>query len=229
MVFVTIIGVSVVTVRAAVDPSAADTRATASALEQATLPTLVLPDANSRRSAERRIREPAIPDGASGRFTTAEGTSERAGTGQLVTYRVEVEQGLPYEANAFADNVYETLADKRGWRKLGTYAFQRRERATLRIVLASPRKVDRLCAPLKTRGELSCRKGDVVAINARRWAEGAETYPDDLDAYRTYVINHEIGHSLGFAHLPCPASGRQAPVMLQQTLRLDGCEKNPWP
>ena len=66
-------------------------------------------------------------------------------------------------------------------------------------------------------------------INAIRWTRGAVSFGDDLAAYRIYVINHEIGHSLGLGHAACPGPGRKAPVMLQQTIGLDGCTANPWP
>ena len=96
-------------------------------------------------------------------------------------------------------------------------------------MLASPATTDTLCAPLHTRGEVSCRNGDVVAINAKRWTNGAEAYGGDLDSYRIYVINHEVGHALGRPHEACPGPGDLAPIMLQQTLGLDGCRANPWP
>lgn len=112
---------------------------------------------------------------------------------------------------------------------LAGYAFQRTPRAHLRVVLASPDTTDRLCRPLGTRGKVSCRNGNDVVINARRWVNGTASYAGQLTRYRQYVINHEIGHSFGLGHRSCPASGAKAPVMLQQTIGLQGCDPSPWP
>ncbi|MEJ7634733.1 DUF3152 domain-containing protein [Aeromicrobium sp.] len=198
------------------------------ALSTAALPT-VTPAPTT--AAHKPASEPAsvtVPTSGEGTFTVATGTSTQEAVGQVITYQVEVENGLPFDARKFAARVDRTLTDRRGWIRNG-YSFNRRTRATQRIVLASPSTVDRLCAPLLTRGQVSCRNGNIVVINAVRWAKGAESYRKDLDGYRTYVINHEVGHSLGRIHEPCPGPGSLAPVMHQQTLGLNGCTKNPWP
>lgn len=172
---------------------------------------------------------PRIPHRASGRFAVAPVSQGNAPSG-AVTYRVEVERGLPFEARAFARAVDGTLGDARSWpERTGRPMARVAGEADLRIVLASPETTDRLCAPLDTRGRVSCRNGEDVVINALRWAHGAESYGDDLAAYRIYVVNHEVGHGLGQGHLPCPRAGALAPVMLQQTLGLQGCRPNPWP
>lgn len=198
---------------------------TPAALQRATLEPAPTP---APTTTLRPLKRVAVPAKANGTFAVAAGESLRAGTGSLVQYQVEVEDGLPINTHAFAKAVDRTLADPRGWTRHG-YAFERVEQATRRIVLASPQTVDRLCAPLQTRGEVSCRNGDLVVINAKRWVLGAASYAGDLKGYRTYVVNHEVGHSLGLTHQSCPAAGRPAPVMLQQTLGLGGCLKNPWP
>lgn len=174
--------------------------------------------------------EPAtVPSSGSGTFEVAPGAGERVGSaGRLVDYRVEVEEGLGFDVAGFAEAVDATLADQRGWTGGGAFSFRRSDDAALRVVLASPATTDVLCAPLQTRGEVSCRNGNDVVINALRWTDGAASY-DDLDDYRDYVVNHEVGHALGFGHESCPAPGRPAPIMLQQTLGLQGCEANPWP
>lgn len=194
------------------------------ALQRATLNTVPTP----APTTPRPLKRVAVPAQAKGTFAVAADRSELTGTGDLIQYQVEVEDGLPIDPRTFAAAVDRTLADPRGWTG-HDYAFQRVERAPRRIVLASPRTVDRLCAPLQTRGEVSCRNGDIVVINAKRWVLGAKAYARDLKGYRTYVVNHEVGHSLGLSHEACPAAGHPAPVMLQQTLGLNGCLKNPWP
>jgi len=171
-----------------------------------------------------------IPPKGTGDFAVAPGGTDPVGTGTLLRYTVEVEGGLPFVPADIAGIVDATLADPRGWAALGDHAFQRSQAGgDLRVLFATPATTDALCAPLRTRGEVSCRNGELVVLNAQRWAHGVEAYGDDLDAYRQYVVNHEVGHALGFGHVGCPGAGEPAPVMLQQTYGLDGCLPNPWP
>ena len=174
-------------------------------------------------------RPPSVPEAASGTFAVA---AKRNITGTVpadaTTYQVEVENGLPFRAGAVAQKVDATLGDPRGWSTAHTLARITKD-ADVRIKVASPKTTDRLCAPLDTGGRLSCRNQDLVVINAWRWVNGARSYAGDIDEYRRYVINHEVGHALGYPHVPCPQAGSPAPVMLQQTKGLQGCTPNPWP
>lgn len=177
---------------------------------------------------------PALPAyTSSGRYTRMRtGTPVRGRSGRLLTYRIEVEQGAGVTTRELGEVVDATLRHPRGWTAGGHWRFQRvvRARPTLTIRLATPETVDRVCgaAGADTDGYTSCRAGDLVMLNLDRWFVGVPHVPS-LTAYRQYLVNHEVGHGLGLGHERCPGPGRAAPVMLQQTLGLQGCRPNPWP
>jgi hypothetical protein len=216
------------------ETSAPAPRPAATRVAEGERPAVTRPGSTTRTSAPVAVSPVPtvveIPTAGTGSFAVAASEGTRLGSGRLIRYTVEVEGGLPYAAAGFARAVDTTLADPRSWIARGEYAFQRTGGdGDVRVLLASPSTTDQLCAPLRTRGEVSCRNGDLVVINARRWAYGLEAYGDDLAAYRQYVVNHEMGHAIGFGHVGCPGPGEAAPVMLQQTYGLQGCTPNPWP
>jgi len=169
-----------------------------------------------------------------------------------VTYQVEVENGIswgsltPWTAASFSDAVDEIIAAPRGWTDSAehpitdpaedmtdaSWSFQRVSSGTpsVKIRLATPDTTDRLCgsAGMDTEGIYSCRYGDKLIINLRRWLFGAVGFTN-MTVYRNMVINHEMGHFLGFDHMLCPGNGKPAPVMQQQTIALNGCVANPYP
>ena len=171
-----------------------------------------------------------IPAAGSGQLVTVPGTAGPTGPGTRMTYRLEIEGGLPLDGAAVAAQVQRTLTDPRGWQPIEHVAFVRTPGpASFELILASPTMVDRLCSPLDTVGELSCRNGNRVILNAKRWVDAVPWYRGHLDDYRAYLVNHEVGHRLGHGHKSCPAPGAPAPVMVQQSKSLYGCAPNPWP
>lgn len=171
-----------------------------------------------------------VPRTGTGPLKAVPGSAPAPHRARIVPLRVEVEQGVHVDPERFAAFVMTTLNDARSWGRDGSVGFARTAGpAPLQVVLASPATTDRLCAPLDTDADLSCRSGPRAVINALRWTNGTPEYASDLTAYRHYVVNHEVGHWLGHSHVPCPGPGRPAPVMQQQTLGLDGCTKNSWP
>ncbi|WP_444964098.1 DUF3152 domain-containing protein [Nocardiopsis sp. M1B1] len=176
------------------------------------------------RSVEEEV------ESADGEFSVLEGESDVMGDGPVTTFAVEVEKGLPGDSEDFAAAVEEILGDPRSWGDDGERAMQRvdGDDADVRVLLAAPDTVDRLCAPLNTDGYVSCANGNRAIINQNRWVSGVPHFEDDLETYRIYLINHEVGHTLGHGHVDCPGEGEPAPVMQQQTLGLQGCEPNGW-
>jgi hypothetical protein len=174
-----------------------------------------------------------VPASGKGRFIVA-GTSRKssARSGRLIRFDVRVEREVRVDADQAALLVARVLDDRRSWRGMEHVRFQlvsKGARADLHAFITTPGTTDRLCAPLLTRGQVSCQNGDRVVLNARRWVGGAAAYGRDTAGYRRYLVNHEFGHALGHQHVRCPGKGRPAPVMLQQTKGLGGCRANPWP
>jgi uncharacterized protein DUF3152 len=194
-----------------------------------------------------------VPRNGAGTFTGATGGTDVVGTGAtLVKYRVEVEDGIPWGSTpvvtsaSFAVAVDNAIAGPQGWTRSAespiTYAdnhltnaswsFQRvsGNEYSVRIRLATPDTVDKLCAAVgvQTQGIYSCRYGQTILVNLRRWLKGIAGFPAGI-AYKDMVINHELGHFLGFDHMKCPGDGKVAPVMQVQTITLNGCTPNAFP
>jgi hypothetical protein len=184
------------------------------------------------------------------------------GTAKVFKYTVEVENGIELTTfggdDAFVAMVDQTLANPKSWTHNPQFAFIRIGKADegkpdFRISLSSPMTVREGCGyefPLET----SCYNLSFgpdaqprVFINEARWVRGAVPFQGDVGSYRQYVINHEVGHAIGYLrHEPCDKQGGLAPVMMQQTfstanddaakfdpewVRPDGktCQFNPWP
>lgn len=216
---------------------------------------------------------PDVTENGRGSWRGAGTPGKRAGdrdADRTWTYVVEVENGIDASSfgggDAFAATVDATLADPRSWTAGGKVAFRHvsvsgKETPDLRIRLSTPTTTAQLCGS-EIELETSCFLGSdaaggagdaagegSVVINLARWVRGALPFAGDLGSYRQYVVNHEVGHGIGYArHQPCPSDGALAPVMMQQTLslsnrdlaRLDGedgtypdengtCRMNAWP
>ncbi|MFT3876162.1 MAG: DUF3152 domain-containing protein [Propioniciclava sp.] len=150
---------------------------------------------------------------------------------KVVRYQVKVEDSTGLDADAVAREVQATFDDPRGWAGYGKRTFELvtdPEQAGLVIFVASPPTTNELCKPAKVESKWNCRVGRTVALNSDRWQYMTPTY-DDLGAYRSYLVNHEVGHFLGLGHSTCPREGAPAPVMMQQSIKLGGCTPNAWP
>lgn len=176
-----------------------------------------------------------VPSTAAGTFTYSSTGSPVRGTGGTVhRYRIAVEDGAGQDVAAFANTVDAILGDARSWQASGTLRTQRvakNETAEFTIFLATPVTSESMCADggLKTGGYTSCRLPGKVIINLARWLTMIPNYNAPVAEYQAYVINHEVGHQFGNGHEACPAPGKVAPVMQQQTFGLNGCVANGWP
>jgi len=178
------------------------------------------------------VAESKVPTSGPGTYVSAKINGKPAGSGTAVNFDVRREKNVPVDVEAAARTIQSVLNDPRSWRAGRTWEFQlvsSADRADVHVFITTPATTDRLCAPLLTRGEVSCQNGDRVVLNAKRWISGAEAYGTDVTNYRRYLVNHEFGHVLGYQHTQCAGEGKEAGIMVQQTKGLDGCRANPWP
>jgi hypothetical protein len=227
----------------AVAPDAASPSPTAAAAprEAAEVPSSVPvpPDPGALSGADRPAASVAAavaahttsPEG----FRVAGGRGPVVGAaGPLMTWTVEVEPATGWSLGRVLPVVARALQDpRRGWAAAGERRLRRVDdplAADVRVVLAAPDTVDRLCAAsgVETLGIYSCWDGQRAMLNVTRWEHGA-TDVASLATYRTYLVNHEVGHAFGGDHVDCPAPGGLAPVMMQQTKTTGACRPNGWP
>ncbi|MDK8536273.1 DUF3152 domain-containing protein [Corynebacterium propinquum] len=222
------------------------------------------PDPGTASRAELGLRE--LPAGGtysangSGEFRPVGTPGQEVGHGaeKTIRYTVEVEEGLdtvPYGGDdAIARMVDATLADPRGWTYDPAFKFVHvgpEEDPDTRILFASVTTTADMCGvdlELETSCHTTITGGSTVLLNESRWVRGAAPFQGDLGAYRQYLINHEVGHAIGYPHhQACTGEGNLAPVMMQQTISLqnselfqlnpeevypdnpDTCRPNPWP
>ncbi|MBC3185881.1 DUF3152 domain-containing protein [Corynebacterium sp. zg-331] len=213
---------------------------------------------------ELRAATDALPAGGpytergNGRYRVIGTPGMAAGEGRdkVVRYVIEVEGGVDTAGlggdDALAAMIDATLSNPKGWTHDPAYRFEHvaaSDQPTMRIQLTSVGTTHELCGT-DLAMETSCfySDGNRVVINESRWVRGATPFQGDVGSYRQYLINHEVGHGLGFAmHEPCGGNGELAPVMMQQTLSLNNsqlagfdpdevysddnatCKYNPWP
>lgn len=191
-------------------------------------------------SDQQSTPEPLTADERADILAKAEQTASESGNG-IITYTYCVaSRGEVGDLTEFANTVFFTLNDPRGWPRAGA-VFQESEGAdpnsdpnacSMTLTLASADQMTSFSTECSD--EYSCRVGNDVIINIDRWNNATEGWLNaggTVSRYRTMVINHEVGHRLGHLdnELTCSAVNQPAPLMQQQSMDLLGCTPNEWP
>lgn len=195
---------------------------------------------NTDASDQQSTPEPLTADERADVLAKAEQIAAESGN-TLVTYTYCIaSKGEVGDLIEFANTVFSTLNDPRGWPRAGV-VFQESEGAdpnsdpnacSMTLTLAAADQMTSFSTECSD--EYSCRVGNDVIINIDRWNNATEGWLNaggTVERYRTMVINHEVGHRLGHFdnELTCPAVNQPAPLMQQQSMDLLGCVPNEWP
>ncbi|MBQ6396311.1 DUF3152 domain-containing protein [Candidatus Saccharibacteria bacterium] len=199
-------------------------------------------EAKAKQLAGAEIKIPlALGDGAEFTPENPNGTNTAStGTAQghimdgkkVIFYRAETWGEVEADFEEFREKVSETLSDGRGWRRAGLAFIEVEKNPDFLIILSDTAHLD---ATSGCSGDLSCTTwNNEVIINDLRWREGTETSRRagmETRDYQHMVVNHEVGHWLGhYAHETSCPNGGPAPIMLQQSTGLRGCDAfNAWP
>ena len=151
---------------------------------------------------------------------------------KVIYYKTLTWGNIVADFSDFKGKVKETLNDSRGWNRAGLKFVEVKSGQDLNIILSDAAHLDALdgCS-----GDLSCTTwNNEVIINDERWREGTEASRAANMSQRDYqhmVVNHEVGHWLGhYAHVESCPNGGPAPIMLQQSTGMRGCDSfNAWP
>ena len=164
--------------------------------------------------------------------STANATGHIINGFKVIYYKTLVWGDVEASFSDFRTKVAETLSDSRGWVRAGLKFVEVNSGQDVNIILSDPAS---LGATAGCSSELSCTTwANEVIINDIRWREGTEASRAGGMSTRDYqhmVINHEMGHWLGhYAHEEGCSDGGPAPIMLQQSTGLRGCDSfNAWP
>jgi len=163
----------------------------------------------------------------------------------FLTYTVKFDKSLMMNETLVENKIKSVLQDPRGWLSHG-YIFEQVDKgyksegyksdkryksdgykSDIIIKIVPAKTVEKICS---FKG-LSCAdiSNNTIYINVNRWKRGSKHSKLNLDNYRIYLVNHEIGHLLGRGHSECLKNNSKVPVMVQQTLGIGKCKPNPWP
>lgn len=143
----------------------------------------------------------------------------------LITRLYYIDAPQKYK-KSFQAKVKIILTDPKGWRRANIdFVETSDKKKTLYVITLAPNKFITKTCGFKN---MSCTimKHNICFINLQRWLSGSPHSNMNLNQYRYYVVNHEVGHMLDLDDYFKKAKGQEigtpGPVMVQHTLGNNG-------
>jgi hypothetical protein len=192
--------------------------------------TTQLQDLQELQRTAATLKAPSLQDPTWLKQQNAAEAAKKQVASYEVTYSVSGKGVIGANMTEFREMANATLNDARGWSRMGVSFREVPSGGMFTLILSEATLVPSFSTGCSA--EYSCRVGKNIIINQDRWMGASASWNSTggtLRDYRHMVINHETGHWLGHGHEVCGGAGKPAPVMLQQSIDLQGCRFNPWP
>jgi hypothetical protein len=113
------------------------------------------------------------------------------------------------------------FADPNGWNIGGRLKFSLQANSCMFYLRLAPQKDIAGVGP-ECEKQTTCLSGSTLIIAAESWSDAPGGWKGGLAAYRAELINHEVGHWLGFEHASC-SQATAKPILEAPTVILGGC------
>ena len=140
----------------------------------------------------------------------------------LLSYRIIVDPLYQSYGRCFSHQVRSILTDERSWS--GIREAEPAETPQVWIILSPPGACGTVEHPATSCAAGSDGEGQIW-VNYNRWMLGSQQ-TDNTFLDRAHVINHEVGHHLGFGHTTCAIHGSN---VMTPRLRTGVCDYLSWP
>jgi hypothetical protein len=136
------------------------------------------------------------------------------------SFCLNTDQSSDFEG--FKESVVSALAQSPGWTLGGKLAFKPvASGCNFSFGLESEATMAALDPVCK--GVASCTSGSNLAMSRANWVKPPAAWTSTSSAYQSELVNHELGHWLGFEHVSCTVANTSQPVLSQPTVTLGGC------
>jgi hypothetical protein len=140
----------------------------------------------------------------------------------LKTYTYCVTSNQPNDLAAFQRTVAVALGQTPGWTLGGKFLYKAvTSSCNFSIGLETDSQMAALDPTCK--GVASCMVGSTLAVNSAVWKKPSNAWKGSVAGYQIELVNHEVGHWLGFEHGRCTLTDASKPVLSQPTITLGGC------